>query len=329
MTDRTNHLIAVGLSRSLKRKPIRLLFEGLPIVLFRTQDGQARALHDRCPHRHAPLSGGKVVGDALECPYHGWQFNGAGALVDMPCHVGALPRMAVPALAVHEAGGILFVGKSGGSEPYLTCATGPDMIAMTMENRVRSTVLDVAENILDATHTHFTHKGILRGLSSRRYRVKITVTAGADWVEAVYEGEPRQEGMVSRLLEGERGKGVARFRAPGIAELEFWGKRRLNLATTFHLRQEDADTVHGVAILAGPRQGGFGWLKALMLRPFFRIALGQDQRILEASKDNAALFGLPQAAIGPLDILREPIRAILEGRVPDIAGETVTHEMEL
>lgn len=329
MTDRTSHFIAIGLSKTLKRKPIRLLVEGQPIILFRTSDGEARALQDRCPHRHAPLSDGRVVGDAIECPYHGWRFNGAGALVDMPCHVGALPRMAVPALSVREEAGLLFLGRSGAQTPYLTCASGPDMIAMTMENRVRSTVLDVAENILDATHTHFTHKGILRGLSTRRYRVKITVTAGEDWVEAVYEGEPRQEGLVSRLLEGERGKGVARFRAPGIAELEFWGKRRLNLATTFHLRQEDADTVHGVAILAGPRQGGLGWLKALMLRPFFRIALWQDQQVLEGAKKNAALFGNPQAAIGPLDILRAPISAILDGRAPEMAGKTITFEMDL
>ena len=76
----------------------------------------------------------------------------------------------------------------------------------------------MAENILDATHTHFTHKGILRGLSARRNRVAVSVTAGEGWVEARYEGEPRQEGLVSRLLEGERSISVGRFLAPGICE---------------------------------------------------------------------------------------------------------------
>ncbi|KAI8471234.1 MAG: hypothetical protein J3K34DRAFT_237978 [Monoraphidium minutum] len=39
---------------------------------------------DMCPHRLAPLSEGKIVGDALQCSYHGWQFNGAGDCVRVP-----------------------------------------------------------------------------------------------------------------------------------------------------------------------------------------------------------------------------------------------------
>jgi phenylpropionate dioxygenase-like ring-hydroxylating dioxygenase large terminal subunit len=200
---------------------------------------------------------------------------------------------------------------------------------MKLENRVRSSLADVAENILDATHTHFTHKGILRGLSARRHKVTVTVTGGDDWVEAVYEGEPRQDGLVSRLLEGDRGKGVGRFMAPGIAELEFWGKNGLNLATTFHLRQETPETVHGLAILSGPKQGYLGYLKAAALRPFFQIALKQDQTILEGARDNATLFGDPRPVIGPLDILRSHIDAILAGKRPDVADQKAQYVMEL
>lgn len=39
---------------------------------------------DACPHRLAPLSEGKVVGDALQCSYHGWKFDGSGACVHIP-----------------------------------------------------------------------------------------------------------------------------------------------------------------------------------------------------------------------------------------------------
>ena len=39
-----------------------------------------------CPHLGADLSaGGKVVGDCIECPFHGWKFDGkSGQLVDIP-----------------------------------------------------------------------------------------------------------------------------------------------------------------------------------------------------------------------------------------------------
>ena len=192
-----------------------------------------------------------------------------------------------------------------------------------------SSLAEVAENILDATHTHFTHKGILRGLSAKRYKVTVTVTGGDGWVEARYVGEPKQEGLVSRLLEGERSISVGRFRYPGIAELEFWGAKSINLATTFHLRQETEDTVHGFGILSGPRQRNLGYLKALLFKPFFRIALRQDQLILHAAEENRKLFAQRRQMLTPLDVMRPHIDAILAGQRPDVADSPAVLVMEL
>src|SRR5262245_13234987 len=56
-----------------------------PVVLYRKSDGHVAALEDRCPHRFAPLHMGKVVGgDRVQCPYHGLEFNSAGAYVLNP-----------------------------------------------------------------------------------------------------------------------------------------------------------------------------------------------------------------------------------------------------
>jgi phenylpropionate dioxygenase-like ring-hydroxylating dioxygenase large terminal subunit len=46
-----------------------------PLVLYRTADGGVVALEDRCPHRFAPLSLGRLEGDALRCMYHGLKFR--------------------------------------------------------------------------------------------------------------------------------------------------------------------------------------------------------------------------------------------------------------
>jgi len=55
-----------------------------PVVMFKDASGKAIALEDRCSHRHLPLSLGQVVGDNLQCGYHGLEFDSAGTCVRVP-----------------------------------------------------------------------------------------------------------------------------------------------------------------------------------------------------------------------------------------------------
>lgn len=66
---------------------------GEPIVLYRTNDGEAVALEDRCPHRRFALSKGKLDGDAIECSYHGLTFDRTGACVRIPGQQNIPPRL--------------------------------------------------------------------------------------------------------------------------------------------------------------------------------------------------------------------------------------------
>jgi phenylpropionate dioxygenase-like ring-hydroxylating dioxygenase large terminal subunit len=322
----SDHWQAVALSRNVAKKPLRVMLDSAPIVLFRSPSGLA-ALADRCPHRLVALSEGTVRDGTLECPDHGWRFDAQGHCVAMPGHLGDLPRCRVARYAVAEAGGAIFLSRGTPIDPpYTHCMAGQPVISRLVKSSTRSTMIDAAENILDATHTHFTHKGLLRGLSSQRYRVQVQVTGGPSWVEAVYTGEDRQKGLVSALLDGARVRTVGRYRHPGIAELEYWGPKGLVLATTFHLRQADPETVEGVGFLVAPRQGLLGQLKALAFKPMFRIALAQDRRILRSAFDNA---GPATRMIGPLDFLRRDIEAIVAGNLPDAAQTPRSYEIEL
>ena len=53
-------------------------------LFYRKTDGAVVALRDRCPHRFAPLSKGKVINDQIQCPYHGLVFDGTGQCVANP-----------------------------------------------------------------------------------------------------------------------------------------------------------------------------------------------------------------------------------------------------
>lgn len=305
---------AVARSSDLRRKPLRVLVNDRAIVLFRTSDGVS-ALHDRCPHRHVELSKGRVVGDTIECPYHGWRFAGDGNCVEMPGCIAAIPKARAARYVTTEKDGAIFLAQEPISDaPYTHVMQGQDIVTRMVKSETRSTLVDAAENILDATHTHFTHKGLLRGLSDKRYRVQVEVTAGDDWVQASYTGEDRQHGFISKILDGSRVKTMGRYRRSGIAELEYWGPRGLVIATTFHLRQATRDSVEGIGWLTGPRERGLGHLKALAFKPLFKIALEQDRRVLRSAYDNA---GIAKRFIGPMDFLREDIEAIEAGQVPN------------
>lgn len=64
------------------------------LVLFRTDDGRAHVTAAFCPHLGAHLGyGGRVEGNAIVCPFHGWRFDGEGVCVNVP-YARAIPRRA-------------------------------------------------------------------------------------------------------------------------------------------------------------------------------------------------------------------------------------------
>src|SRR5207302_146543 len=74
----------IAFSSEIKHVPLARTVLDEQVVLFRTSSGEAVALADRCPHRFAPLSIGRVVGDTIQCGYHGLCFDRDGVCVRVP-----------------------------------------------------------------------------------------------------------------------------------------------------------------------------------------------------------------------------------------------------
>ena len=91
-----------GVGSSLRTKPLRVLVDGHALVLFRACGG-LHCLTDRCPHRSAPLSGGKVLGSAIDALIMAGVSRRPARAAPCQGSVG-VPRALVPAHAVRREG---------------------------------------------------------------------------------------------------------------------------------------------------------------------------------------------------------------------------------
>ncbi len=68
---------------------------GEPICMYRNTEGTLVAVADRCAHRGAPLSLGRIEGDSVRCMYHGLKFNQSGVCVEVPAQERTPPGLCI------------------------------------------------------------------------------------------------------------------------------------------------------------------------------------------------------------------------------------------
>lgn len=185
----------VTLAKNLGNKPLGLLLAGEKLVFFRDGQGRVQALIDRCPHRGVKLSLGRVTETGcLECPFHAWQFDGAGRVTYIPLNPDAKrDKYSAMSLPVREIAGVLWVytdvsGNPPPSEPLIPEALlDKDLTLNYMEAEWKTHWTRAMENMLDSPHVPFLHaKTIGRFV---RPRLKPDSRMEVEWQETEFGGE--------------------------------------------------------------------------------------------------------------------------------------------
>ena len=150
-------------TEEVTRKPISRWLLEQRVVLFRTEDGAVAALEDRCAHRWAPLSLGKLIGDEIACLYHGFRYNTQGRCTLVPSQARPPAALKVKSYPVRESGSLvwLWMGDPERADPALLPVvpwfTDPAFVRIDGYIEVGCNYMAVQENILDMTHIAFLH----------------------------------------------------------------------------------------------------------------------------------------------------------------------------
>ncbi len=137
---------------------------GKEIIFWRDSNNIVHALDSRCPHRKADLSLGKIVNDCIQCPYHGFLFNGEGQAVLIPSlgkSTKLNPNYRVKSYTVKEYMNFIFLwyGDENPTEEIKWLEGIDNSFSFsTMKAEWNVNYTRAIENQLDVSHLPFVHK---------------------------------------------------------------------------------------------------------------------------------------------------------------------------
>ncbi len=177
------------------------------IVIWWSQKTNSwQAFEDKCPHRLAPLSQGRInEAGWLECPYHGWAFSESGNCEVIPqqpegTKAETSQRACVKSMPTRVCQELLFVYP--GSKEYAEQTPVPIVPAIeenredwVVANTFRDLPYDAAtllENVIDSSHVPYTHhKSVGNRASVSPVELKI-LESGKNGFQGIWEEGPRK-----------------------------------------------------------------------------------------------------------------------------------------
>lgn len=135
------------------------------LVVFRDERDAPHVFDAHCPHLGAHLGGGRVIGDALKCPFHGWTYGPDGGCVEIPYCESRIPAKArVRSYPVEEQDGFVYFWYHAADAaptyaiPEVTEVADPAWTgAHVWEFEVVAALQEMAENNVDYAHFRYVH----------------------------------------------------------------------------------------------------------------------------------------------------------------------------
>ncbi len=153
-----------AMSEEVSREPLARIVCKEPLVMYRRLSGEPVVLSDLCSHRRAPLSDGRLIGDRIQCPYHGIEFDPQGQCVNIPCQEKIPSKSHIKSYPSVERDGAVWVWMGNTSKvderliPRAPWVDDPAWNSRTVHAyHVPASHVLTTENLLDLGHVAFLH----------------------------------------------------------------------------------------------------------------------------------------------------------------------------
>lgn len=294
--DRDAWLLAARSDELEGSGPIARRVNGTPLVLFRDSAGRVAAMEDRCPHKNAALSLGRVRDDTLECRYHGWRFDPLGTLVDVPCHSPdeKMPQCGVRSFRAVEQDDWIWVHLG---EPSAAAASVPPRYErfagyrwFELQNVVDAPVDLILENGLDCSHTGFAHEGLFRSAPKQFVTARIEETPTGVRVETLEEDGDEARDLRGVLARKKSIRHVDEVILPHTLRVDYWIGDSAHIVTVLVCTPEDERRTRMYTRM-GVRYGFVTPIAAWYVRRITRKVVPQDIEILQSQAERIRQFG--------------------------------------
>ena len=306
-----NQWYVLARTEELRDRPLARTVLGNRVVLFRDESGAPSALEDRCLHRSMPLSLGTLRNGRLQCRYHGVTYDGAGAVVDIPCQTGVPGGRRARSFPLASGAHLIWMwpGDPARADPALL----PDhawldddrwrTVGGTLHMDARAQLLN--ENLTDLSHVSYVHAGSIGTAESARAPITVDVDGR---VLRVHRPMPDVEcppffskvmGISGRIARGS----VAEFVAP-----------------SYHVSHVEARPLEPDGSPTRRHRAVHCITPEAETTAYYHWLIARDYRREDADVDQLWRTGAPQVFAEDIEAV-EAIESILRAYAPDVPEE--------
>ncbi len=208
-------VLGIGVCKDIPLQSVRI--RGLNYALFKTSSGRLAMVDAVCPHRGANLCNGRVSGDEIACPYHGWRFDEGGNLTSVPSCDFIPLGCSLDTVDVVENGGFVWTSSSSSDLPTHHCKElfDPRWVQIYGSLDLDGNIYDWILNATDVSHINYVHNfadetnGEIRDLR---------ISSGDDYVDCHALVNPKASSVATEHMQPVGGAPIhSRFIAPATS----------------------------------------------------------------------------------------------------------------